>query len=61
MEASNTPAAAVGSGPEVQLEFWRSIKDTNKTEELNAGLTNYPNETFKAVVNIIAAVADPAA
>ena len=48
-EASNTPAAAPGPASEVELEFWRSIKDSNKPEELNAYLTNYPNGTFKPI------------
>ncbi len=38
-----------GPASEVELEFWRSIKDTNKPEELNAYLTNYPNGTFKSL------------
>jgi Caspase domain/Putative peptidoglycan binding domain len=46
-EAPNTPAVASGPVSEVELEFWRSIKDSNKPEELNAYLTNYPNGTFK--------------
>ncbi len=41
--------AATGSASEAELEFWRSIKDTNKVEELNAYLTNYPNGTFKPI------------
>ncbi|MCW1993257.1 putative caspase-like protein [Bradyrhizobium diazoefficiens] len=40
-------ASVVAQAGEVELEFWRSIKDTNKVEELNAYLTNYPNGTFK--------------
>src|SRR5439155_8130501 len=48
-EAQNTPAVAAGPVSEVELEFWRSIKDSNKTEELNAYLTSYPNGTFKAI------------
>ena len=48
-EAPNTPAAAAGPVSEVELEFWRSIKDSNKPEELNAYLTNYPNGTFKSL------------
>jgi uncharacterized caspase-like protein len=48
-EASNTSAAAPGPASEVELEFWRSIKDSNKPEELNAYLTNYPNGTFKSI------------
>ena len=48
-EASNMPAIAAGPASEVELEFWRSIKDSNKPEELNAYLTNYPNGTFKSI------------
>ena len=48
-EAPNTPAVASGPVSEVELEFWRSIKDSNKPEELNAYLTNYPNGTFKSL------------
>ena len=47
VEAANTPAATAEPASEVELEFWRSIKDSNKPEELNAYLTNYPNGTFK--------------
>ena len=49
VEAPNTPAVAPGPVSEVELEFWRSIKDSNKPEELNAYLTNYPNGTFKSI------------
>ena len=48
-EAPNTPAVTAGPASEVELEFWRSIKDSNKPEELNAYLTNYPNGTFKSL------------
>ncbi|MEP6840648.1 MAG: caspase family protein [Bradyrhizobium sp.] len=48
-ENPNTPVAAAGPASEVELEFWRSIKDSNKPEELNAYLTNYPNGTFKPI------------
>jgi len=44
----NAPAAAP-SGNDVELEFWRSVKDSNKPEELNAYLTNYPNGQFKSL------------
>jgi uncharacterized caspase-like protein len=48
---SATPAptaVATSSGAsDVELEFWRSIKDSNKTEELNAYVTTYPNGQFK--------------
>jgi uncharacterized caspase-like protein len=49
--ASNTPAASAGSSgsSDVELEFWRSIKESNKPEELNAYLTNYPNGQFKSL------------
>src|ERR1700742_3432995 len=46
-DSSAAPAATTGSASEVELEFWRSIKDSNNPEELNAYLTNYPNGTFK--------------
>src|SRR6202051_3146393 len=49
VEAPNTPAVTTGPVSEVELEFWRSIKDTNKPEELNAYLTNYPNGNFKSL------------
>ena len=48
-EAPNTPAVASGPVSEVELEFWRSVKDSNKPEELNAYLTNYPSGTFKSI------------
>jgi hypothetical protein len=48
-EAPNTPAPTTAAASEVELEFWRSIKDSNKVEELNAYLTNYPNGTFKSL------------
>jgi caspase domain-containing protein/putative peptidoglycan binding protein len=49
VEAPNTPAVTAGPTSEVELEFWRSIKDSNKPEELNAYLTNYPSGTFKSL------------
>jgi len=44
-------AAAPTSAPqasEVELEFWRSIKD-NRVDELSAYLNKYPNGAFKAL------------
>jgi hypothetical protein len=43
--------AAVSSGPasDVELEFWRSIKESNKQEELNAYLSSYPNGQFRSL------------
>ncbi|MBA2399909.1 MAG: caspase family protein, partial [Bradyrhizobium sp.] len=40
-------AVAAAPGADVELEFWRSIKDSNKPEELNAYLSSYPNGQFK--------------
>jgi len=50
--ATAAPAAAVAStsgASDVELEFWRSVKESNKTEELNAYLTSYPNGQFKSL------------
>jgi hypothetical protein len=50
--ASSSRPAAVAStsgGSDVELEFWRSVKESNKPEELNAYLTNYPNGQFKSL------------
>ena len=48
--ASAAPVAvAAAPGSDVELEFWRSIKDSNKPEELNAYLTSYPNGQFKTL------------
>ena len=44
------PAVATASrASDVELEFWRSIKESNKPEELNAYLTNYPNGQFRSL------------
>src|SRR5882757_9571293 len=48
--ASAAPAAVASApGSDVELEFWRSIKDSNKPEELNAYLSSYPNGQFKSL------------
>jgi peptidoglycan hydrolase-like protein with peptidoglycan-binding domain len=58
-EAPNTPAPTTTAASEVELEFWRSIKDSNKIEEFNAYLTNYPSGTFKSIaLSRIAALQD---
>ena len=44
--AAGTVARSTG-GADVEIEFWRSIKDTNKPEELNAYLLNYPSGQFR--------------
>jgi uncharacterized caspase-like protein len=41
--ASSTP------GTDVELEYWRSVKDSKKPEELNSYITNYPNGQFRAL------------
>jgi hypothetical protein len=46
-ETANAAPAAPASP--VELEFWRSVKDTSKVEELNAYLTSYPNGSFKSL------------
>ncbi|MBR0965482.1 caspase family protein [Bradyrhizobium diazoefficiens] len=43
------PAATAGSSDGVELEYWRSVKESNKPEELNAYLSTYPNGQFKAL------------
>src|ERR1700754_1456905 len=59
VESPNTPAPASAAASEVELEFWRSIKDSNKVEELNAYLSNYPSGTFKSLaLSRIAALQD---
>jgi uncharacterized caspase-like protein len=40
-------SAAPAPGSDVEVEFWRSIKDSNKPEELNAYVSQYPNGQFK--------------
>jgi len=48
---ASAPAAVASSSPgtDVELEFWRSVKESNKPEELNAYLTSYPNGQFKSL------------
>ncbi|WP_315756616.1 MULTISPECIES: caspase family protein [unclassified Bradyrhizobium] len=49
--AGTTPAVATATvtAGEAELEFWRSVKDSNKPEELNAYLATYPNGQFKSL------------
>jgi peptidoglycan hydrolase-like protein with peptidoglycan-binding domain len=54
--AANAAAPAVtgtvtanSGGSDVELEFWRSVKESNKPEELNAYLTNYPSGQFRSL------------
>lgn len=48
--AATGPAPAASSGgSDVEVEYWRSVKESNKAEELNAYLSSYPNGQFKAL------------
>jgi hypothetical protein len=40
---------ALAPNTDVEVEFWRSIKDSHKPEELKAYLTNYPNGQFRSL------------
>jgi uncharacterized caspase-like protein len=42
-------AAATPASSEAEIEFWRSIKDSNKPEELNAYLSSYPGGQFRSL------------
>jgi hypothetical protein len=59
--ASAAPAASSG-GSDVEMEFWRSVKESNKPEELNAYLTRYPDGVFSSIARArVAALNDPKA
>ena len=51
--APAAPLAAIASAPavsnDVELEFWRSVKDSKNSEELNAYLVRYPNGSFASI------------
>ncbi len=51
--AAASPALAgvapTSGASDVELEFWRSVKESNKPEELNAYLSSYPNGQFKSL------------
>ena len=47
--AGNPAASTASAASEVELEFWRSIKDSNRAGELSAYLTSYPNGQFKSI------------
>ncbi len=47
--AATTVASAAPTASAMEVEFWRSVKDSNKPEELNAYLASYPNGAFKAL------------
>jgi uncharacterized caspase-like protein len=39
-------ATTAAPGTDVELEYWRSVKDSKKPEELNSYITQYPNGQF---------------
>jgi uncharacterized caspase-like protein len=47
--AATATAASTSGGSDVELEFWRSVKESSKAEELNAYLTAYPSGQFKSL------------
>ncbi len=47
--AAPAAAAAGGADANVEVEFWRSVKESNKPEELNAYLSAYPNGQFRSL------------
>ena len=47
--AGNPQGSTAGAASDVELEFWRSIKDSNRPAELSAYLTGYPNGQFKSI------------
>ena len=47
--AANTPPSRASAASEVELEFWRTVKDSNKPAELSAYLTSYPKGQFKSI------------
>ena len=47
--ANAGPMLASTNSNDVELEFWRSIKDSKKPEELNAYLSSYPNGQFRSL------------
>ena len=49
--APGTGTMVVSTTPntDVELEFWRSVKDSKKPEELNAYLSSYPNGQFRTL------------
>ena len=55
------PALAIAprsGNNDVELEFWRSVKDSNKPEELNAYLSSYPNGQFRSLAQARLAALD---
>ena len=58
---SHQAVATASQGSEVEVEFWRSIRESNKPEELNAYLATYPNGQFRSLAQArIASLQDSA-
>lgn len=54
------PAQAQPAGSNVEVEFWRSVKDSKHPEELNAYLTRYPSGEFSSIARArLAELNDP--
>jgi hypothetical protein len=47
--SSSATVASTSGSSDVELEFWRSVRESNKPEELNAYLTNYPDGKFRSL------------
>jgi len=59
--APTGPAPMVASrsgGTDVELEFWRSVRDSNKPEEFKAYLSSYPNGQFRSLAEARLAALD---
>jgi hypothetical protein len=56
--ATAPAVASATSNHDVELEFWRSVKDSNKPEELNAYLSSYPNGQFRSLAQARIAALD---
>jgi uncharacterized caspase-like protein len=46
---STTVVASASPTDNVEIEFWRSVRDSSKVEELQAYLTKYPSGTFASL------------
>jgi uncharacterized caspase-like protein len=49
LPAAKAALASTSGSNDVELEFWRSVKESNKPEELNAYVSAYPNGQFKSL------------
>jgi len=46
---SASPGGSPGASNEIELEFWRSVRSSDKQEEYSAYLTRYPNGNFATI------------